>query len=55
MAQVSRSQPSRDRVRVQREVSPTGLRKEGELGTRGEEGTGQQDSMKHVFPSRLKV
>lgn len=28
MAQVSRSQPSRDQVRVQREVSPIGLMKE---------------------------
>lgn len=54
MAQVSRSQPSRDQVRVQREVSPIGLRKEGELGMQEEMGTGQQDYMKHLFPSHLK-
>lgn len=54
MAQVSRSQPSRNQVRVQRrEVSPMGLRKE-ELGVQEEEGTGQQDYMKRLFPSRLK-
>lgn len=55
MAQVSRSQPSRNQVRVQRrEVSPMGLRKEGELGVQEEEGAGQQDYMKRLFPSRLK-
>lgn len=55
MAQVSRSQPSRDQVRVQRrKVSPMGLRKEGELGMQEEEGTGQQDYMTHLFPSHLK-
>lgn len=48
MAQVSRSRPSRDQVRVQRkEVSPVGLRKEG-LGMQEEEGTGQQGHVKHL-------
>lgn len=56
MAQVNRSQPSRDQVRVQRkEVSPMGLRKEGGSGMQEGEGTGQQNYMKHLsFPLPLE-